>query len=299
MRYNLFLIVFLLILHCNFVQAQRKTPKDNVIVWASGGYSSIMNDASGLKVQGGKGISLGGGYEMHFNHFFLQTGLELSYYTSKMSIGDSLDITPMTDTENITYKGHFTFQNNYSVQSIINTGIPIMLGYQSNKGIYCLIGGKFIYNWIANSKTYSTVTSKAEYDNIIGDNNDGVISEMPNHGLKTENRIVKNSFKLDPSFTVSFEAGLPIFKQPNDNGSKNSTNLRFALFCDYGVLYFKNKDRTDNLIVNISKTSTYMPSINGFLFYNTKTNVLRSIFLGAKLTLVLGRKKYICRCETK
>ena len=297
MKFNLFLVACLLICHCCFVQAQPKDHKNNIILWTSGGYSSMMNDGPKTQAMGNVGMSAGFGYEMHWNHFLLQTGLEFSYYTSRMNIGDSLYVLPMIDTEGNNFKEHFTFSNTYSMQRVINTSIPILLGYKTDKGFYFLIGGKFVYNLSGNSETNTSVTSQAEYNNIIGNNNDGVISGMPNHGLDTEKRIVKNSFTLNPGFTGTIEAGLPLRKLTNLYSTKNNRSLRLALFCDYSVLSFKDNLRSDNLIVNISKTSMYLPAINGLLFYNTKSNVLNSVFVGIKLTAIFGIKKDICRCH--
>jgi hypothetical protein len=297
MKFNLFLVVFLLICHCCLIQAQSKDHKNNIILWTSGGYSIIMNDAPRTKALGNVGISLGGGYEMHLKHFLLQTGIEISYYRSRMNLHDSLYIVPMFDTEGTPFNGHFTFRNNYSLQRIINTSIPIMLGYKSDEGYYFLMGGKFSYNWNGNSTTYTNVTSEAQYNNIVGSNNNGVISGMPNHGLNTEKRTVENLFNFNFGFTSSFEAGFQISKRIDHYGKRNNANLRLALFCDYGVLPFNNKYRSDNLIIDISKTSMYMPALNGFLFFNTKSNVLNSVFVGVKLTKVFGIKENICQCN--
>ena len=299
MKSNLFLLIFLFILNCCFVQAQSRDNKNNIILWTSGGYSCIMNSAPGNTTPGNVGMSIGSGYELHLNHLLLQVGIELSSYTSRMNRHDSLYIVPMVDTEGTPFNGRFTFRNIYSMQRIIVTGIPILIGYKSDKGFYFLIGGKFLYNWAGNSKTSTNVTSEAQYNNIIGDNNNGVISGMPNHGLNTEKRTVENSFLINSGFTSSFEAGLPLLKQSNQYSKRNNSNLRIALFCDYGVFSFKNNNRSDNLIVNISKTNMYTPAINGFLFYKTTSNVLNTVFAGVKITALLGRKKEICLCNFK
>ena len=290
------LLVFLSAFTVLPLQAQPSVNVNNFLLWGSTGYSRISNNAPDTKASGRNGMALGGGYEMHFTNFLLQTGLELSYYTSDMSLKDTLVSVPMVDTEGNSYTGQFTFQHTTDRQSIFNVGIPLMFGYESPEGMYFAIGGKAMLNLTGRSKTTTYVTSTAYYDDLIGDNNNGIQSNMPDHGLTSEWRTVKSSFHLQTLFFGSIEAGYTLGKNPEDFSLSNKPKIRLSVFCDYGFAPVATKDKTDNLFVNTSNSGEYLPAIQSYLLHNLQTNRLNVLYAGLKVTVLFGIKKYSCHC---
>lgn len=297
MKYSLFVILLLLISLPNLGQIISSDSKHNFVLWTSGGYSSLMNDASDVSAVGGGAATVGAGYELHWQHLMLQLGGELSYCSSHMNRADSLITQPLLDSQGSHYTGLFTLRNNSSLQSLFATAMPVMVGYKLDNGMYALVGAKFLVNLIGTSSTYTTVTSEAQYPNIIGNNN-GVIGNMPNHGLDTQTRIQKNTFNLNPGLALSFELGMPIFNAPRGSSTKNNLAIyRLAFFCEYGMYTFSSAYKTNPLFINTASNSAYSPALNGFLFYNTTSASINTIIVGLKLTAVFGKKTSTCRCE--
>lgn len=279
--------------------AQLNPKTNNFLIWGSGGYSRINNNAFSTKASGNAGMSIGSGYEMYFKNFLLKTGIELSHYSSKMSLNDTLLVVPMIDTEGILFNGSFTFKNTVDFQKITNVGIPIMLGYESPNGLYVAIGGKILFNITGRSKTTTDVTSTANYDNLIGDNNNGNLSNMPNHGLTNDLRSVNTSFQLHTILSGSFEAGYTFRNNTEISAVKDKPKIRLSLFYDYGFTPVNRNDQIDNIFTNTSKTDGYSPGIQSFLLHDIKSKKLNILYIGLKVTILFGIKKQACNCANE
>jgi hypothetical protein len=307
MRYNgnikkhavLPLIVILSVCTIFPLASQPSVNSNSFLIWGSGGYSKISNNVPATTAIGNAGMAIGAGYELHFKNFLIQTGVEVSYYTSKMSLIDTLLVMPMIDTEGTLFSGHFAFQQTSDMQKIANIGIPLMLGYETPDGLYFAIGGKVMLNVIGSSHTSTNVTSTAYYSDLIGDNSDGILSNMPNHELNSEMRTVNSSLKLHTIFTGSVEAGYTFGKNPDDYSIKNKPKIRLSMCCDYGFAPVTSNDRINNLFVNISTTEEIVPTIRGYLLNSLQSNRLNVLYVGLKVTVLFGLKKYGCNCSSE
>lgn len=294
--------VFIMLLVCCAVTvaAQSNVNTNNFLIWGSGGYGRIGNDAPATNAIGNAGGAVGAGYEIHFkNNMLLQTGLELSYLTSRMNLKDTSLVVPMIDTENDSYEGRFAFQNTHDMQKILNVGIPLMIGYESPNGLYFAVGGKAMLNLSGSSRTTTTVTSTAYYDNLIGLNNTGVLSNMLNHALLTETKSVNSSLQLHAIFAGSVEAGYTFGKKSDDFSVKNKPKIRLSMFCDYGFASVAEKDKPGFLFVNTSTTGGFTPAISGYLLNGIESNRLNILYVGLKVTVLFGVKKYGCNCSAE
>ncbi len=290
------LIIVLTVWNIEPAVSQQGQNQNNFLLWGSGGYSRITNDAPVTTTHGNVGMALGAGYELHFNSLLVQTGIELSHYTSKMSLRDTSLVVSMVDTEGTPFNGHFTFQNTEDAQQITNVGIPLMLGYESPKGFYVALGGKAMLNFAGRSKATTNVTSTASYSDVIGDNNDGILSDMPNHLLTMEPRTVKSSIQLHAIFAGSVEAGYTFGKNPEDFSVKNRPKIRLSMFCDYGFAPVAEKDKPGSLFVNTSNAGGFTPAISGYLLNDIRSNRLNIMYVGLKVTVLFSPKKYGCNC---
>lgn len=279
--------------------SQQSLNPNSFLVWGSGGYSRIDNDATVSQAKGKAGMAIGAGYELHFNNFLIQTGVELSHYTSKMSLRDTALVVPMIDTEGTHFNGNFTFQNTEDAQQITNVGIPLMLGYESPKGFYIAMGGKAMLNISGRSKTTTYVTSTASYNDVIGDNNDGIFSDMPNHGLTMEPRTVKSSIQLNTIFAGSAEIGYTFGKNTEDFAIKNKPKIRLSMVCDYGFASVAEKDKVANIFVNASNTGEYSPAIRGYLLNDLKSSQVNILYIGLKVTVLFNNRKHNCNCSSE
>ncbi|MDP4202092.1 MAG: hypothetical protein Q8861_05310 [Bacteroidota bacterium] len=290
------LIVVLSVWNIEPVASQQDQNQNRFLLWGSGGYSQITNDAPVTAPHGNVGIAIGIGYELLFNRLLVQTGIELSHYTSKMSLIDTALVVSMVDTEGTPFNGNFTFQNTEDAQQITNVGIPLMLGYESPKGFYVALGGKAMLNIVGRSKAKTYVTSTASYTDVIGDNNDGIFSDMPNHGLTMEPRTVKTSIQLHTIFAGSVEAGYTFGKKSEDFSVKNRPKIRLSMFCDYGIASVAEKDKPASLFVNTSNAGGFTPAISGYLLNDIRSNRLNILYVGLKVTVLFSPKKYGCNC---
>lgn len=290
--------LFILILVISVRPVQSQIVRNSWVVWGSTGQSFISNGAARTSVSGQPGGALGGGYELQHNRFLLQVGAEIVSYKSMMTLTDTAFTANMTDTEGYNYKGLFSFRNISDKQQLINLGIPVLIGYNSPvSGFYFMTGAKVLLHLKGSSNTLSTVTTQAVYDNIIGQDGDGLLTDMPNHGLSTENRTVKNSFRLSTAYTASFEVGYSFRKYPEQ---KENHHLRIALFCDYSIFPVQAGQRTNQLFVNTTASASYKPAINSLIFNQIPAGKITSIFTGLKVYYIINiPKRYKCRCESQ
>lgn len=290
-------IILATIMICLFPYLKSQTKSSKFIVWTSAGSSRIMNAVTGVNVLNSVGTSFGGGYELHYNHFLFQTGVEVISIKSKMTMSDTIYSTRMTDTEGVSYKGLFTFNDISDKQRMINLGIPVLFGYSSPvTGFYFLTGGKVLFNLYGSSSTFSLVTTQAIYDNIIGEDGAGLLTEMPNHGLSTESRTIKNSFKFNTAYAGTFEVGYSLQKHTRKD---EDNHLRIALFCDYGIFSISANQKTDQLFVNSALTGEFKPTIGSLIFNNISTNRITTLYLGLKLYYIFNLvPENDCKCES-
>lgn len=290
----LFILLFIILIR----PTQSQILKNNWVIWGSAGPSFISNGAAHTSVSGHTGTALGGGYELQRNRFLFQIGAELISYKSAMALSDTTFMANMTDTEGDNYKGIFTFRNISDKQQLINLGIPVLAGYNSPvSGFYFMTGAKVLLHLQGSSNTISRVTTQAVYDNIIGQNGDGLLTDMPNHGLSTENRTVKSNFRLSTAYTATLEIGYSFRKYPEQ---KEKHHWRVALFCDYSVFPVQASRQTNQLFVNTTGPDDYKPAINNLIFNQIPTGKITSVFTGLKVYYIINiPKRYNCRCESQ
>ena len=63
----------------------------------------------------------------------------------------------------------------------LSVAIAAKLGFVSYSDVYVLFGVKYGYNFYGYSLTSTSVTSRGRYDHIIGEDDGGLLSDMPNH----------------------------------------------------------------------------------------------------------------------
>ncbi|MBP1639971.1 MAG: hypothetical protein H6Q17_1554 [Bacteroidetes bacterium] len=297
MKLRLLLLFVALLWGVVYVFAQREINESHLLLSGSSGYCQIKNGATISNEKGNVGFALGTAFERQYKSFLFQTGIELSLYRSTMSLKDTLQDLDMVDTEDMPFRGHFTFTKTTDLQQMTNVAIPLMVGYESWNGYFVSVGGKAMLNLAGNTSTSTRVNLRAYYPNIIGENNDGGLSDMPNHGLSTVTRAVNGSFKLSTLFVGSIECGYTIPIKYENHIRSSKPKLRLSLFCDYGIAPVKTSRKTTDLFVNTSNTGEVAPAIRSYLFNDMKTNRLNIMYTGIKATIVFDIKTYECFCD--
>ena len=201
----------------------------------------------------------------------------------------------MINTEGKPYDGLFDFRHNVDRQRVGSVAIVAKLGFVSYSDVYVLFGAKYGYNFYGYSLTSTRVTSRARYDHIIGEDDGGLLSDMPNHGYDTAKRLYGNKLNLEPSVYGSVEVG----RQLSDK-TFFAAVPRIALFLDAGYTKLGKSQKTigGSLIKDISTTEEFVPALSTF-FFDPSANGKRwlSLSFGVRLTLLWGHQKMgRCRC---
>jgi hypothetical protein len=295
------------------VSSQYLDYSHNLAVWSNVGYSRFSIDAPEASVPGRFGANIGLGYEFHYKRFILQSGVDIQRISSTTTYDNIQQIVPMRDTEGRLFDGIFDFKNNTERQTFNNVAIPLLAGF-SFYDMYFLVGGKFQYNFNSNVVTSSNVVSSARYDMIIGSDGDGLIHDMPNHGLTTVRRTIKSNLELSPIYyAISLEIGKKIEPSSFRIGNAQTRSrysrytqsrnprifgqhyYRIALFCDYGFASLKGKTSQDIIVNTATQQKAYAPTLN-HIVYSTKN--LQTLYIGVKFTLLFEFiDKYSCQCE--
>ncbi len=263
-------------------------------LWLSGGYNNLVAKRQDVVYVGNIGTSLGLGYDLRLGGFLFQIGGEMQHYTSNAVLGNFTETIPMVNTEGIAYNGIFTFNGNTDRQTMGNAAAVIKLGFITPNSFYMLFGAKYGYNLYGNTTTSTNVTSKGQYDHIIGEDGQGTLSDMPNHGYYSARRSYAEKIEFEPSIYGSVEAGL----QFSDNTFLGAVP-RLAFVFDLGLTGLKNYPAVGTSpIKDISTNEEFQPALRTF-FFDPAVSRITSIFAGVKLTLLWGSERTsYCNCIT-
>lgn len=286
-RKYIFICLLVVLPQVLLAQFHNASGKHSCAAWVSGGYDRLNNFAVDTRAVGGGGFAFGAGYEYWEKFgFILQSGVEFSYGISNLSRTDTMQVVDMIDTEGDQYDGIFSFNKINDRQSLWNVGFTFMPGYKSRKGIYVLAGIKIGLNMATTSVASSEVVSEARYKGLIGEDDNGLFGDMPNHFLTTTTRSQKKPLSIMPSFTGSVECGYIFVNKKN---RRDPNTFRLALFCDYGIMPVGQNNTTYDLIINNAVNGEYLPQINNYLYYGAKS-VLSNVYCGVKVTFVHNLK---------
>jgi hypothetical protein len=269
----------------SIVSACHSQTANSFALWASGGYSNFLSGVEDISHRGGIGGNIGLGYDLRAGGFLLQLGGEYQHYTSTAAMKEFTEIIPMLNSEGKYYDGIFIFDKNRDKQTMGNAAAVLKFGFITGSNFYMLFGGKYAYNLYGSTRTTTTVTQKGYYDNLIGEDDNGIFSEMPNHNYFTKKRKVNEKLSFAPTIFGSIEAGMQM-----ENWSFLGATYRLAFFFDFGVTSLNSKPLLNaSRIIDISKTEEFQPAVRPF-FYNEKTAKINVLFTGIKLTVLFGNE---------
>lgn len=264
-------------------------------MWLSGGYNNFLASRQDVAYVGNMGVALGLGYDLRLSGFLFQLGGELQHYTSNARLSNFTEIIPMKNTEGISYNGLFAFERNIDRQTMGNATAVLKLGFIASNDFYMLFGAKYGLNLYGSTTTFTNITSKGQYDHIIGEDEEGTLSDMPNHGYYSIRRSYSEMLDYEPSVYGSIEAGM----QFSDNTFLGAIP-RFAFVFDIGLTGLKNYPAVEgvSIIKDISTTEEFQPALRTF-FFNPADSRITSMFAGVKFTLLWGSEQTsYCNCIT-
>lgn len=289
-------LVFICFLNNLYVTAQDTKVKHNILIWGSGGLSSLKTDATTLTPLPNAGFGLGAGYELHYKSFMLQTGAELGYYNTGLQLPSfTQDIYNMTDTEGDTYTGHYQFSKNQDLYKLGNINIPLMVGAQFGN-IFFLAGGKLGLNLMGSSTTQTLVVSSGIYPQFID-----TIRNQPDHGFTQVLEKANYPLKLALNCSLSGEAGIYLGSAPTATSSNDGKpKYRLSVFYDYGLFNVHNNNSvSQDLWVSVAGADLNLRGLNSFMLSTPfNKNVVNTIYAGVKFSVLFGFKgKPDCHCN--
>ena len=260
----------------------------NVLLWGSGGYSSLLTDVPELSSKGGPGFGIGGGYELHYKHFIMQTGVEFTYLRPCNELQNFVHDINLLDSERDEYVGHYHFSKNKEIYKLGNINIPFMAGGSFGK-TYFLLGAKAGFNIFGNTEVSSTVVTNGTFLQLIDD-----LGNMTTRHLGTRTEKEEYPLRLDLNVSLSAEIGFYL------NAEQANTRYRLALFCDYGLVNVRDNSINDNLIINKAQDPSYHPVLNSFMQSNImRDSFVNPLYAGLKFTVKFGLKgKSDCMCDS-
>jgi len=262
-------------------------PMANGSLWGAG----TLNQSNALQqLKGGPGAGLNLTYNLEYQHFLFETGLDFRFLRSTSDYGFQAVRKDMTYGSTYTY----LFDDLNETRNMMQVGVPIMFGAQFNR-FYFLLGAKVGYSLMG------SYTQSGLYDITV---NDPAFLEPYGMGIKQISGATNTpiTFK-QPEVSLAAELGIdldewlqqapkPVDKKDKKNQKKvapgqrlpfgrEHVHYRVGLFAEYGVL---NTNGTAAALpvefapsqVDIQKTNT-MLAMNG-----TKLN---NLFVGAKFTI--------------
>ncbi|GHV34073.1 hypothetical protein FACS1894178_0870 [Bacteroidia bacterium] len=241
-------------------------------MWFGAGYANILHQGiENVTPCGAAGGIFGIGYGLEHKHFILQTGVEFDYKLSvskfddfALQVGRIIDLnnngaeipigTTITasmyadiiggfyDTEGEQFAMLYKFSKYKDLYSIGYVNFPLLFGGKFGS-FYFMLGGKFGINLLATAKTTARHSAIAAYPQFMD-----AFGNMGEHFLLNDANSSDNtnfSFKLGFNVAASAEIGYTFPLHEKKSGSQ----LRIALFADYGVLNINPAD-------NLSKENT-------------------------------------------
>jgi hypothetical protein len=262
--------------------------KNEISVFAGGGYSAIKYDLNTGNYNLGYGGSLGLGYTFFFNDFWgIGTGAEIGYYNAKASISSFKDEYPSNDGQD-----DFNFKyeiNGYSeTQNLLSVNIPLMLQFQfplffDDHLCYFALGGrvgfpfKSTYNSSATSYKTSGVYSKY--------GSDVELEEPASEGFGVySNRKHESDLKFQTMYLLSAEVGM-----------KWKTSDHFSLYTgvylDYGLNDIMPDRKQEYFLKYSPDTPTAYPneSVLNSRFTQSDNKITNS-FTNRTIPMALGLK---------
>jgi hypothetical protein len=251
-------------------------------LWFSGNYGNFLSNTEYTKI-GGIGGNIGLGYDLQAGGFLLQIGGEFQHNTSNVLMKEFTEVIPMLSTEGKYYDGTFTFSRNRDKQTMGNAAAVLKFGFITPSSFYMLFGAKYAYNLYGKTRTSTRVTSILDFEQYIGEDDEGIWSEMPNHGTYKKRRSLSEKLSFQPTIFGSLEAGFEM----RDWNFLNA-RYRLAFFADFGVTSLTDKPLLNSSIIkNISQTEEFQPALRPFS-YNQQTTGINVLLTGIKLTVLWG-----------
>lgn len=294
-------------------QANLANPKPEVIsyfnIGARLGYAAMMDKINGTymgagttnqsnvyqQLKGGPGAGLNVTYNLEYNHFLFETGLDFRFLNSTSAYG--FQAARQDQTYGATYS--YWFDNLAETRNMMQIGLPVMFGAQFSR-YYFLVGAKVGYS------LWSNYSQRGKYDIVV---NDPALLEPYGMGIYNLNGQTNTPIKfIQPDINLAAEIGIdldewlqaqPVKKKGRSKikpgqrlpFGRQHIHYRVGLFAEYGLLNTNATPKANPVEFNTNNIE--VQRTNTLLAFNGDTK-LNNLLVGAKFTVqfeVPGRKE--------
>lgn len=281
---NNLLTVSLLLMVCSSLWSQ---PNHFVNGSVGFGYSSIFSGIEKTITPGGVGMNLGVGYELRYENFLMNTGVEFNYLNSKVLLENYMEkrdvLYPYIADHYLTY--YYTFLNYREKYNLGYLYLPILGGYKTER-FYVMGGVKLGVSLFGTYKTDALLETTAT-DPMLTD----TLRDMPNHYLDKKNLFKSAPLNLGLNLVPTLEFGLVldewIYGKYNyiKNYKRPPYSYRAGVFVDFGMLDINKADRSLNLLTE-PQNNPLDVDVNGLMSSTlSKDKIFNSFFAGIKFTV--------------
>ena len=272
---------------------------DKLTPSAEGSAWGAANSLNKLQqVRGGAGVGLNLTYNLEYEHFLFETGLDFRFLNSASTYGFTASRTDLTYGARYDY----LFDKLTETRNMMQIGVPVMFGAQFSR-YYFLVGAKIYYS------LWNNYSQSGRYDIVV---NDPMYVEPYGMGIHDLNGQTNQKIQLkQPDVSLAAEFGIDLDEwlqaQPsNDKDAKKKRqqvkagqrlpfgrehiHYRVALFAEYGVLNINNTPMAKPL--EFATNQVPVQQSNTMLAWNGDSK-LNTLFVGAKFTVqfeVPGKK---------
>ena len=270
-------------------------PSADGSLWGAG----TLNQSNALQqLKGGGGVGFNLTYNLEYEHFLFETGLDFRFLNSTSTYGFTATRTDLTYGARYDY----LFDNLKESRNMMQVGVPIMFGAQFSR-YYFLLGAKIYYS------LWNSYSQSGRYDITV---TDPALLEPYGMGIHALNGQTNQKIQFkQPDVSLAAEFGIDLDEwlqaQPRtDKDAKKRQqqvkagqrmpfgrehiHYRVALFAEYGVLNINGTPAAKP--VEFAENQVPVQRSNTLLAMNGDSK-LNPLFVGAKFTIqfeVPGKK---------
>ena len=287
------------------IKAQQRDLTHSLGIMGYMGYSNIFQNFGpkvgiGVQSKGGFGGAGAVGYQLRYQHFLFNTGVEYEVFNSATRIFNN---EAETYTESYNVQQYPSMHYNYEFNKLTDhwsagyLNVPLLFGGEFDR-YYFLVGPKIGINLMGTSQYTHEMTTTITDDKLIGE-----FSDMPTHAIANNQPFEgeTKTFKFNYNLALHAEAGIyldewfhPQIKKGMSKQQKDRVKLaerfsyRLGVFADYGVLntYADNGLYMDKMM-EINATNPLDVTVNSLLAHSQikETGALHPFMVGVKLAI--------------
>lgn len=235
-------------------------------------------------------IGLSGGYEYRYSAFWTSIGMDLQYWSVKLSTDQTYQYDlQLYDTQGKLMNYHYLIGAGSEVPQGVSLNLPILVGFHV-KGFYMGVGVKVGTSLFSVSRVTRKYQTYASYPQYISD-----FEDMPGHYYSDYKKTSVGKIGFQWPISGIVEIGYDAFETITNYNQRY--RLKIAMYAEYGLNnIWRNKTETPIFVVD----SDHPVQLNFNPYYGTHRYTEESKVIpmsaGLKLTLLFRIPTKDCNC---